>query len=257
MKITLGRFVFRTKGDAVKAVRNVLNSALPGLFLSGDELDLVTAVLDRHHDRDNKLAGGMIGIMVQWNNEAGYLSRCFHIVRPDWSTVDFSYRVALDQAPKGPTIEQACRMAVLPDIRAYRDARLAAGPQCCDASGEPLTPLNLNADHAGEWRFRRIIEEFVEWSTREGLSLRLAQSGIFTVEFADPQATEAFRAFHNARAVLRLVTQEINQSLEREETAKAAEEVLAEQTEPFRAGETMGSPGCQIEPYRDTRGPED
>jgi hypothetical protein len=140
MKFTLGRFVFRTKGDAVKAVRNVLNSALPGLFLSGDELDLVTAVLDRHHDRENKLAGGMIGIMVQWNNEAGYLSRCFHIVRPDWSTVDFSYRVALDQAPKGPTIEQACRMAVLPDIRAYRDARLAAGPQCCDASGEPLTP---------------------------------------------------------------------------------------------------------------------
>jgi hypothetical protein len=45
MKFTLGRFVFRTKGDAVKAVRNVLNSALPGLFLSGDELDLVTAVL--------------------------------------------------------------------------------------------------------------------------------------------------------------------------------------------------------------------
>jgi hypothetical protein len=89
------------------------------------------------------------------------------------------------------------------------------------------------------------------------LSLRLAQSGIFTVEFADPQATEAFRAFHNARAVLRLVTQEINQSLEREETAKAAEEVLAEQTEPFRAGETVGSPGCQIEPYRDIRGRED
>jgi hypothetical protein len=253
MKFTLGRFVFRTKGDAVKAVRNVLNSALPGLFLSGDELDLVTAVLDRHHDRENKLAGGMIGIMVQWNNEAGYLSRCFHIVRPDWSTVDFSYSVALDQAPKGPTIEQACRMAVLPDIRAYRDARLPAGPQCCDASGEPLTPLNLNVDQAGEWPFRRIIEEFVEWSTREGLSLRLAQSGIFTVEFADPQATEAFRA----RAVLRLVTQEINQSLEREETAKAAEEVLAEQTEPFRAGETVGSPGCQIEPYRDIRGPED
>ena len=100
----------------------------------------------------------------------------------------------------------------LPDIRAYRDARLAAGPQRCDVSGELSTPFNLNVDHAGEWPFRRIVEEFVEWAAREGLSLRLAQSGIFTVEFANPRATQAFRDFHNARATLRLVTQEINQS---------------------------------------------
>ena len=150
MKFTLGRFVFRTKGDAVKAV---LNSALPGLFLSGDELELVAAVLDRHHDRENKLSG--------------------------------------------------------------------------DVPGESLTSFNLNIDYAGEWPFRRIVEEFVEWAAREGLSLRLAQSGIFTIEFANPRATQAFRDFHNARATLRLVTQEINQSWEREEAAKAAEETGA------------------------------
>jgi hypothetical protein len=33
--------------------------------------------------------------------------------------------------------------------------------------------------------------------------------------------------------------------------------VLAEQTESFRAGETVGPPGRQTEPYRDIRGPED
>ena len=64
MKLTLGRFVFRTRGDAAKAVQKVLHNSLPGMFLSGDDLDLVTAVLDRHPDREWKLTGGMMGIMV-------------------------------------------------------------------------------------------------------------------------------------------------------------------------------------------------
>ena len=57
---------------------------------------------------------------------------------------------------------------------------------------------------------------------QEGRSLRLVESGICTVDFADPQMTEDFRAFHNERAQLRLVTQDVNQSWEREAAAHKA-----------------------------------
>jgi hypothetical protein len=40
--------------------------------------------------------------------------------------------------------------------------------------------------------------------------LALAERGIYTVEFADPQVVEAFRKFHNARADLRLVSAAVN-----------------------------------------------
>jgi hypothetical protein len=46
--------------------------------------------------------------------------------------------------------------------------------------------------------------------------------------FADPQMIEDFRTFHNARAELRLVTQEVNQSWEREEAAKQTAEAVEE-----------------------------
>jgi len=221
MKFILGSFTFRTKGDAVKSVQHVLHNAPVGELLSGDDLELALALLDRHPLRADKLAGGIAGVSVLMNNE-GYVARGFHIVRPDGSTKDFSYRVALDRKSKEPTVQQACQMAVLPDTTAYRYARLAAGAERCDVSGELLTPETTHVDHAGEWPFRRIVKEFVEWAVQERRSLRLVESGVCTVEFADPQMTEDFRAFHNARAVLRLVTQAVNQSWEREATTRKA-----------------------------------
>jgi Protein of unknown function (DUF3223) len=180
MEFVLGSYTFRTKGEAVKSVQHILHTAPRGELLAGADFELVSAVIDRHPDREEKLAGGMIGVAVFMNNE-GYSSRGFHIVRPDGSTKDFSYRVALGQAPRGPTLQEACRTAVLPDIRAYRDARLADGAQCCDVSGEPLTSLNMHVDHAGEWPFRRIVKEFVEQAVQGGRSLRLAARGSCTV----------------------------------------------------------------------------
>jgi hypothetical protein len=214
-QFVLGSFTFATKGDAVKSVQHILHNAPVGELLDGADLELVSAVINHHPDREEKLAGGMVSVKVLMNNE-GYLARGFHVVRPDGSTASFSYRVALGQAPRTPTVQQACRMAVLPDIRAYRDARLAEGLQRCDVSGEPLTPFNTHVDHAGEWPFRRIVKEFVEWAVRERRSLRLIKREICIVEFADPQMTEDFRTFHNARAESRLVTQEVNQRWERE-----------------------------------------
>ena len=140
MKFILGSFTFGTKGEAVKSVQHVLHNAPVGELLAGRDLELVLALLDRHPHREDKLAGGMAGIAVLMNNE-GYLARGFHVMRPDGSTKDFSYRVAIDGKTKGPTIQEACRQAVWRDIVAYRNARLAEGTQCCDVSGEPLTPL--------------------------------------------------------------------------------------------------------------------
>jgi Protein of unknown function (DUF3223) len=196
-------------------VQHIPHNAPLGALLAGDDLELVNALLDHHPHRDEKLADGKVGIAVLLNNE-GYIGRGFHVVRPDGSTASFSYRTALNPSSGEPTIPKACRMAVLPDINAFRDARLAEGPQCCDVSGGPLTPLNTHLDHAGEWPFRRIVKEFIEGAVKEGRSLRLIKREICIVEFADPQMTEDFRTFHNARAVLRLVTQEVNQSWERE-----------------------------------------
>jgi len=207
--VVLGPFTFRTKGDAIVAVRRVLHSVPLGPPLAGDDLELVRAVLDRHHDRAIKLAGGCVAIVVLQNN-AQRRSRGFHIVRRDGATVDFSYRVALDLAPKGPTVEQACRQATWPDILAYRDMRLEDGPQRCEVSGTPLTRENMHVDHGGDWPFRRIVAEFLDVAQREGWPLTLMQRGIYSVEFTDPKVTEAFRRFHNARAQLRLVTSAVN-----------------------------------------------
>jgi hypothetical protein len=187
----------------------VLHTAPLGQLLGGADLDLAVAVLDRHHDRANKLAGGITGITVLKNN--GHLrSRGFHIVRPDGSTMDFSYRVALDMASKEPTIEQACRTAVWSDIAAWRDRWFETQPPYCEVSGEVLTKDTMHVDHGGDWPFRRIVAEFVELAEREGFSLTLAQRGFYIVEFADPQVIEAFRKFHDARAELRVVTAAVN-----------------------------------------------
>jgi hypothetical protein len=175
-QFTLGRLRYRTKSEAAAAAQRILHTAPLGQLLRGDDLDLAVALLDRHHDRENKLAGGMVGITVLKNN-VHLRSRGFHIVRPDGSTMDFSYRVALDMASKVPTIEQACRNAVWPDIMAWRDMYLEDQGPRCEVSGELLTRDTMHVDHAGDWPFRRIIAEFVIWRTVKVVHWRSPSAG--------------------------------------------------------------------------------
>jgi hypothetical protein len=99
IKVTIGRWTFPTKKAALAEVRRVLHNSVPYEMLEGDDYELILALVKLHRNADEKLAGGCIGIRVQWNCVPGYApARGFHIVRAGGTTMEFSiYCGPLDQ----------------------------------------------------------------------------------------------------------------------------------------------------------------
>lgn len=206
----VGRRIFPRKSDAVDAVKAVLNGATLNRPLAGDDRELVQALLLMHPRADLKAAAGVAGIVVrQITYRPGIIQRCFHVIHPDGSETDFSYRQCFGMAPRDGGIAEAARYVVWPDIIAYKSARFGSAETIpCDVTGSLVLFAEADVDHAPPWPFSRILREFLAIEGRPDLR----DEGVRMV-FADEGVGERFKRFHDERAVLRVVYRPVNMSM--------------------------------------------
>ena len=99
-RISLTTRSFDKAGDATAFFKEMLNRYAIGNRVSdADALDL-SALLDRHDERDEKIGKGIayFEVNVPPADAPQFSQRCFWIVRGDGSRIDFSYVHCL--APK-------------------------------------------------------------------------------------------------------------------------------------------------------------
>ena len=205
--ITVGRKNFNSRAKATEFVQAIIQSHPTGLdVLSGEHLQVAEDLLAMHPQRDEKLRGGYAGMVVKRAAEKS--TRCFAVVREDGGYEEFSYRVALNPALARPSLACAARGAVDEDIFAFKKQAFDKGPFFCAVTGAQLSMADAHVDHAPPATFHRILAEIDDTNPNRALDHEGTKDVFFFLADRD-----AFRAFHNARAELRIVHRKVNLTL--------------------------------------------
>jgi hypothetical protein len=182
--VVLDGHMYASKKDLRAAVRAYVGTAPVGTPLWDG---LPYAVFDRHPDRDLKAGVGLWYIELRLTE---YRNRGFYAVRLDNTAIDFSWRVALDFAPRGPTLAAAAREAV-------RDQVMAVGGPA------------VHVHHDGR-PFQQLLQEWL--AARGGGTPDLIHGDLHDY-FKDPADEASWRAYHQREAVLRPVPVEEHRRL--------------------------------------------
>lgn len=210
-KFTLGTKVFPSKGDARKAVSEVLQRPPASSFpftLSGEDHDLIFALLRLHPVADKKIGCGVASFYIQWNE---YGSRGFYFRRIDGTSSDFGIDKCFNHKPKGARVRQAFRVLIRPQIQEFVNLAFIREVRCAE-TGVVLSRADAHVDHKYPKTFQRLAEMFAE---AEGMSLDEVQTKpmrdhVELMEFVDEGFAARWQAFHKEHADLRIVLDKVN-----------------------------------------------
>lgn len=188
----------------------ILNSLPLGSRVVGDDHVFLLDVLCMHPEVDAKIGVGVAYFDVRSNEWGG---RTFWFVRKDGSESDFSFLKCLTPPSPIQDFAKACRTAVVLDILHFKDTVFAAGEVRCPFTGEILYRNTVHIDHAPPWLFDTLVQEFAKNFGDLKAEVVPTHDGKTVTEFIRQDVVEAFRTFHNERAVLRAVSKTANLSL--------------------------------------------
>lgn len=174
---------------------------------------MIAHILRMHPDFESKSAGSITAIAPFKNDYNGHGSRGFHVIHTNGTRSVFSYRVALGMTPPDPQPHQAARAAVADSILAFKKRCFADSDfVACAVSGRLLNYSEVHVDHH-PLTFAEIFREFcATYGTPIAVDTEVhcPRGASVGVRFKDEGAISAFREFHDDRAILRLVSAEVN-----------------------------------------------
>jgi hypothetical protein len=188
---------------SVTALRRVVDEAVRS---GGIDLGLARGLVDRHPYAETVRGVGIARATI----ETRRFGPCIVLTRLDGSQIAIKRRRCIDET-ESERFSYACRQAVFESIVEWKRALFDdCDVQLCALSGDLLSPDDADADHEEPWLFSVIVREFRAAYGERGT--RAKSSDYDTPVFTDPEVDAAFRDFHDARAVLRLVRSDLNRS---------------------------------------------
>ena len=217
---------FKTKREArenaQRIIRNYENR--PGEPITGQDAEDVMAMLCNHPDAEAKIGPGIDFHFVGPNDRFG---SGFRAKRLDGTEIAWSYGKAIKGTPEDPRseLQRTLRDEVIDSIRIQRDRYLAEHGPACHVSGRPVDTTNADAHHCNPWPFRLIVEAFLD---EEGLipeDVKTEPAGIGVRRLVDRMLAARWVAFHDARAVIVMVSKQAHHELSAAETRRRAAKV--------------------------------
>lgn len=188
-----------------------------------DHEDLV-ALLERYDavivDGPSKIGAGAELFFRRRNVGEGYSTPGFWVRRIDGSETDFSYLAAVRGAPKSSAQEfyDACRAAVAADLKAAKARHFKTygddlGLVPCELTDALIAHEEAHIDHAYP-TFGQLVLSFRaargwQHEAPPGTITAPADNQTMTT-FVDPAVAAAFRQFHHAAAILRIIARTRN-----------------------------------------------
>ncbi|MBB1090447.1 DUF3223 domain-containing protein [Rhodopseudomonas palustris] len=216
--VVVGRVTFPSKKSANSKVQEIYSRHTSGVCpLTGADLEFALDVLDLHPQRASIIAEGCTGIVVKQASDQK--TRCLAVIQDNGEMEEFSARVALGIAPCKPMLSAAARNAVAKQIQEFKARAFAQGSVLCATSGARLSFEDAHVDHAPKWTFKAIVEAFKQ----EHPDTPITHLGTQDL-FQNSSDADAFRAFHDVRAHLRIVDKKENLSTLRRSPKSAPDE---------------------------------
>jgi hypothetical protein len=212
--IQIGEHSFKTKSEAIKFYKDILNSYQEGDELINSDFEMVFNLLKNHPDSERKIGCGIEKIVVE---NGGYNYNCFHLVRQDSSKEDFSYRKCISGEPNDFSLfSQACRKAVEDDLKEikqkYFKENSKNGFVKCQDSAELINFDNAHVDHRQPNTFSVIVDRFIELNRIELSNIEYDRIDNYGHYLIDKVLEKQFRDYHAEKANLRVVNKNRNLS---------------------------------------------
>lgn len=193
--------------------RSILHRTTLGESLSGEDLAFMIELLSRHKNAERKVGVGVASIEVEAVPAWGRSARCFWLTRIDGSRTDFGIDSCLSGGSHEADVRAALRAEVADQVISFARATFDAGPVVCPVTGEVLRREISHVDHAAPVTFLALATEWLESRDVARVELDGDADGETTARLRDRALAEDWRAFHQRRAVLRVVSVRANLSL--------------------------------------------
>lgn len=200
------------KGIYKARSRTTLNGLPIGPVRDDDAIAFLSELIGMHPESGAKIGCGVDRFEIR-PSDVNPAQRTFWLVRMDGTETDFSYLKCLTPPTPLQDFKAACRSAVVDRVLAFKNEAFAvASILPCAVTGEPVGPDGCHIDHAPPWTFDRIASEFALGYSDDEIRamVRPTTDGESRTVFADPETAAAFLAFHDSRAVLRVVSIRVN-----------------------------------------------
>lgn len=217
----VGGIDFATQRELAQHAQAMLRRHADGEIANTADAFFLLQLLARHEIAAEKIGAGVfsfqkrINLYLGTNPTPGWCA-----IRVDGSEVLFSIYDCLRDSPRTIAekrlawIKISCRTAVSAMMADIKAAAFSSGkPVSCPATGTLLCWIDASVDHAGDWTFSRIVDEWLH-SIRDWFwTIEIAPgAGNTSYMFADIKLAEHFISFHNERAQLRIVHRQYNMS---------------------------------------------
>lgn len=212
MKFQIGCLEYASKKDAKDKVRSILNSQRLDTPLDDPHFELISALLDHHPGKSEKVGCGIASIEVRINTYMKQ-TRGFWIVRIDGSEVPFSYLSCFHKESHESRVKAALRRAVRNQCDSYLEDCFSSGYgfTCC-LSLESIERRNADVDHAEPNTFAALVSR---WMNHRKLSFKDVEIKKEEIgeSIADDELRQDWERFHYEFARLRVVSKDAHKAI--------------------------------------------
>ncbi len=198
-EFSVGRWTFPSKKSLIEKLRMLLYGTPVGDRITGEDEELLKALVHRHPSSKELIGCGMEGIVI---GRSSYGSPQYRVLRTNGVTEAFSYKKTITHSPVSEhrwKVRQAFREAVHHEVTAVK---WAAEGKRCSYSGEIMTGGRIDVDHVGEG-FAKIMDRFLEARCLTIPEVEYVETGVGdTYEIADRELMIAWVKFHKENALL-------------------------------------------------------
>ncbi len=213
----VNEMVFRTLNDIRLHVRKIKDSYIDNVNIDDKDFAFMRELLNHHESASHKIGCGVVSMYIK-TVSVYKTNRCFWLVRSDMSETDFSFEKCLRNKPEPRLLKfkNACRTAISNDITKFKRnffSGLNDSHSLCTITGERIAIDNSHVDHAYPYTFDWIVTEFIKLYKIDIGNIDLGGIGedaVMRYSIKDLNLREGFIQFHNAHAVLRVISKTAN-----------------------------------------------
>lgn len=205
----IGDRVFKTKAQAEEEIRRVRQRVKDSGRAAGADDEFLRDLLALHPDAAEKAGAGVLYFDVRTNFGA---TEGFWITRQDGSQTDFSFKKCLRAATNEDKVRNAMRVAVRPQIEAFRSAAYAGKDTVtCAVSGDEVRMADCHVDHDSP-TFIEIADQFAALEGGYQSIAVTAGDGVIGHRFSSSTIEARWVDHHEKFARLRVVSKRSNLS---------------------------------------------
>jgi hypothetical protein len=170
------------------------------------------------HPHAAEKAGSGIGSFSVLTDPVWRNGRCFHILRVDGTSTDFSYRTCLDGENARADVLAALRHAIAGQIITFKREQFDASEWIqCPFTGTLVAFNTCHVDHELPHTFASLASGWLrtEGITEEDVKLKPSTDNQWAREMGDSSQREAWTNYHEQHSVLRIVSRKANMDLQK------------------------------------------